>query len=805
MVDPLSLPAAQRAQAVHTYNSTGPGKNKYPKTTNRKRPDWDEVHKQDFIMRNFDWIANRIYNHFAANSGSSLYTPYKHITSLRQAPGASSAKDTLGDMTMGIFPFLGTSGFDAYVEMPNKVWSSLVPFAKVSKVTQRGSKSETVEMQMASHLGVELNQFGTTIEQVMRDRTGRGYGGGIQQLDIEMSGSNIASAKRMYDIKIQYFFSSMAEMFETRKDPVSNTEYQFSDLISKSAHPYEATSDRCDRIKNKKGKGTKEGTKLMLEFGYAELDKNIVPYAGKKGKSDIARTLIKDTAQVVFLNLYKHKVDLKENGTLVVTAEYHGYVEESKNRIDVLSLMAAGQSTKRMNKIKELEYDLCRYRSETKNKTAGGASGGKETEYEERKREEIEKKEEKLKDLRSKAYSYILDQLYNRNQIFGCKLETNNVEPYTLKFKKIPKLYHSHEDYLTDLKETAKEDRLRGGGGIDRSGSTWSKISTFGGMTGNTTEGILRWVYLGSILEIIYELAHKIDPDIQLLLGGIYHYPEKPENKSSALDLYPLAQFPIAMEAFAEWWHHHVLQKGERQRYFLMDFLRDITTGLISGCYEIANFGEKDRDTLPVLPATTFAINSFQTPKPVPRGRRSYIGAAISAEAVETGYSTSSLGRKSTRNSSGNIGRKEAKKNANLLLYANQPPFYQGEKRGTSASDAMRGIWHLRGSNLEGVVRSVKFSHADAKFGTESRMINNGMSSIEASMWGFYNANVELYGCTSFYPGAMVRVSSAEFEPKEADKIGLGGYYRILKVKHKIRQGSFITELECQWEAKGVQ
>ncbi len=296
---------------------------------------------------------------------------------------------------------------------------------------------------------------------------------------------------------------------------------------------------------------------------------------------------------------------------------------------------------------------------------------------------------------------------------------------------------------------------------------------------------------------------HGLDEELQLLVGSILHYPSKPDNKSSSMDLYPLAQFPIAMEAFAEWWHHHVLQRGERQRYFLMDFLRDITTGLVSGCYEIASFGEKDADTLPVMPATTFAINSFQTPKKVPRGRPSYTTAAVKAGAVTTAYRTSpNRGRSSTRNSSGNVSRKSANKNANLLLYANQPPFYQGEKISTSTTDEQRGIWHLRGSNLDGVVRSVKFSHADAKFGTESRMINNGMNSIEASMWGFYNANVELYGCTSFYPGAMVRISSAEFDPRQADSIGLGGYYRILKVKHKIRQGSFITELECQWEAK---
>lgn len=796
----MTNPAQSRLQATNTYKQkTGVA------PVRRKRPDWAEVHKQDFIMRNFDMFATKLYDEFVlpgqGGSGPSAYTNlnYEHITSLKDPPE--------DDVMQGIFPFLGTTGFDAYVEMPNKVFSSLVPFARVSKVVQNNLKNQTVQMQMASHLGIELNQFGTTVESMMTNRASRGYGGGIQQLDIEMSGSNIASAKRMYDIKIQYFFSSMAEMFEERTDSSSGVKYRFADLISKSAHPYENESSRCGGLKNGKPSFSPEaGTKLMLEFGYADLDANITPYEDSPQKSKAARELIKDTVRVVFLNLFKHKVDLKENGTLIVTAEYHGYVEEAKNRIDILSLMASGGGAQ-TKLIRELEYDLCRYRSSSKPKTAGAAASGKETEYDERKRREIEKKEEKLKRLRSEAYSYILDKLYWKNQIFAATLETNNVEPYTLKFKKKPPMLNTDMSSLDDLKKTAKEDRLRGGGGIDRSGSTWSRISTLGGLTGSTTEGIIRWVYLGPILEVIYELVHDVDPDIRLLVGSILHYPTNPKKSKQSLHVYPLARFPIALTAFAEWWHHHVLQRGERQRYFLMDFIRDITTGLVAGCYDIASFGETDANTLPVLPATTFAINSFQSPKRVPTGRHDYVTAAKRAECVTSGYvgsndSKSRSSTQSTRNSSGNKARKKVNENANLLLYANQPPFFEGEKISTKTSDAARGIWHLRGSNLKGVVRSLKFSHADAKFGTEARMINNGMSSIEASMWGFYNANVELFGCTSFYPGAMVRITSAEFDPKEADKIGLGGYYRILKVKHKIRQGSFITELECQWEAK---
>ena len=36
-------------------------------------------------------------------------------------------------------------------------------------------------------------------------------------------------------------------------------------------------------------------------------------------------------------------------------------------------------------------------------------------------------------------------------------------------------------------------------------------------------------------------------------------------------------------------------------------------------------------------------------------------------------------------------------------------------------------------------------------------------------------------------------------------KIGLGGYYRIIKIDNSVSPGSFDTDLDCRWEMFGTE
>ena len=785
----------------------------------RSPVEWDQLHQQDFIMRNFRNFQSVYTDHSERNHWSGHFN---YITSLENPPP--------GDITQGVFPFLGTSGYQAYIDLPSHVLSSLVPYARVYKVDpKQGSKAEVTEMVMAANIGEDLNTFSVakSVDQILTDEASRGVGGGITSIDITMAGANVASAKKMFEIKMEYYFASMKDLFRKRKDGAGN-QYTFADLISKQASPTAANSpaEACDnakKVRQGKASGSGNASKIVLEYGFQELDKNIQPYPDAT-KSKVARKIIQETQKVMYLNLFKHKVDFKENGSLTVTAEYHGYAEESGNKIDIFSAMAKydpNNGVNKLNEIVDLEYDLCRARSAKRTSSSPSANPAtKESEYDKRHRQQIEKKQEKLAKLRTKVYTGFIDTLVQRGKLHTINIKekdlvTEKAETSNGYFKSgvVPKPIPDDPDFADALRKSFEDERAAGGGEVDPRGF-WEWM---GNSFGPSIEGRITWFYLGDIVDYIAELCSEVDSDIHIVLGSFMHFDGERNTYGGkqGFTLLPLARFPISAQAFGDWWFHHVLQKGERTSYYLMDFLRDVLAGLVKGCYEIRTFGQDDRANQVNIQNLTFQVAQFISPEKLATGRHSYRNCARNSGLVTKKFDYGNCGdiETGTRHFDTKTNRRQINGNCNILLWGSPPPFMDDGLKGRRQNqfmfiadkyppDANRGIWTLKSGTTSGIIKKIKFSHSDAKFGAETRMVNNGMSSLEASMWGFYNANVEMYGCQAFYPGSFVRITSAEFEQEEADKIGLGGYYRILKVMHKIRQGSYITEIECQWEAK---
>lgn len=705
-------------------------------------PDWKEIHRQDIIMRNFDLFVE----YHRQKPSPRNYTGIK----------TTSARDT----SLDAYKLVGTKNYESYLKMDSHVFSSLVPMVNIYKV---GKSGNPVLIEMSSDIGSDakaINGSGADkLEVVLKDRLSRGVGGGIRSVSIDLKGSNMASAKSMYEVEIQYFFSSMKDMFANRNG------YRYIDLFSKSAEP---NPDPCSYLKKGKSEPDPHGTRIMLEFGYKE------PPSGAVKLSQKQRDLLKENIKVIFLNIYKHKVDFKENGSVIVTANYMGYVERSMSKIDVFSLLAASNPTTGMkfSEIRQLEYGKCV--AQAKGKKGKKATSTKARQHKEKK--EREKNEKRLKSLRKICYSEIFTKLARDGQIYAMTIKPSEDMDKFYRFKgalaNVGGVSSSISN-LTKRRERAEKQRSEGGGTAAL--HWWHRTTDF------------EWVYLGDVIDQIMSLTKKVDKDINVVLGNInVKYLEAGKKNKTKSNSICLAHFPISAQAWEEWWMHHALQMGERTRYYLSDFLKDILEGLVAGCFDVVTAGKSDQQNSPTLGAVTFSAMPFQTPEELPKGIQSI----------------STLVSKSTQSSRG-PSRRKLGKNANLLVYANHPRFTADKTVGKTTDQKKNnknGIYHLIASDQSGVVKRIKFKHSDAKFGAETRMINQGMNSAEASLWGFYNADVELVGSSAFYPGALVRISSREFTSTQGDKFGLGGYYRVIEVNHKIQDSVFTTELKCQWE-----
>jgi len=129
-------------------------------------------------------------------------------------------------------------------------------------------------------------------------------------------------------------------------------------------------------------------------------------------------------------------------------------------------------------------------------------------------------------------------------------------------------------------------------------------------------------------------------------------------------------------------------------------------------------------------------------------------------------------------------------------------PPQQGELR--EDADNKRGIYHFRAARDKGLVKSIKFKKQDQKYLKEARMVQDGATSTGV-MRERYNANIVMSGFPTLRPGMLAYIPPDSFgigSSSQANELGIGGYYSIIKVLNRI-DGKFETEIECSWQSNG--
>ena len=219
--------------------------------------------------------------------------------------------------------------------------SALVPRILLSK--QENSKSPFIDFHFD-----EFHRGG--LFDVTESQRNRGVGAGIKSIDVNMEGDAVATADRQYKVTMKFYFASIRELFIERES--ENGKYKYEDLITPFRHPVgKKALDPCVQKAQQAMDLWKKGmtTRYKLEFGYAK------PHQSNLFKEN-QLIAIERAKRSIFLNLYKHEVNFEENGTLSITAEYHGYVEKAISRLDVLRM---GLSASEQLDIYNQERGIC--------------------------------------------------------------------------------------------------------------------------------------------------------------------------------------------------------------------------------------------------------------------------------------------------------------------------------------------------------------------------------------------------------------------------------------------------------------
>jgi hypothetical protein len=104
-----------------------------------------------------------------------------------------------------------------------------------------------------------------------------------------------------------------------------------------------------------------------------------------------------------------------------------------------------------------------------------------------------------------------------------------------------------------------------------------------------------------------------------------------------------------------------------------------------------------------------------------------------------------------------------------------------------------------------GIVKKIAFKKSDIPYQREMIARNNGKN-LGTSIKQVYNADVTLFGNNIYYPGDYLYINPIFAFDKGGfvdlqEKLGIGGYYMVIKVNTSISEGGFETKLDCVYQA----
>ena len=125
---------------------------------------------------------------------------------------------------------------------------------------------------------------------------------------------------------------------------------------------------------------------------------------------------------------------------------------------------------------------------------------------------------------------------------------------------------------------------------------------------------------------------------------------------------------------------------------------------------------------------------------------------------------------------------------------------------GNEKADQNRGIYHFKPLHAQAVVRDFGFNRVDMKGATEM-MSKGSVLSQTGIPRSKYNISLTLWGNAHFKIGQRIFVDPSALVGKvdslDNQQLGMGGYYGIISVTHRISSNGFFTDIVARWEKFG--
>ena len=671
-------------------------------------------------------------------------------------------------------------------EIPTHIMTQLTPKFKLFKVMNDagGNLAETefifpMHTDLSRTKNFKKDQGGKpeeTVPSFFDAQFDKGDGCGLKSFTVEFNGTNPAEARNDIKGNMSLYFQSFADFTRKRIDPNGN-EYRFVDLIIQPKPDAEGRAQGSKIISLRQYEPT--FYRIRVEMGYNIPDKlEGISHADLERLQRAVRTMNKS----FFLCMIDHDFNIKNDGTVDMNFTYRAYLETALKSVKFDSLTTPELAKKRIENEVKL-YEIANSQKCTKDelRELQLAIAGSE--------------EEIIFD----SLNSILRRLYRRNKVFNVTIDNEDRKTFLKR------------GFFTSCRfenQASTSNAQDGDLGVVLGGNFLSENPTTD-FKRDASDTTIQFFYFGDLMHTILDTLH--DPDTKkvavglentkIILGSFDFDPyQSKENAGS----YNIANIPVSVDFFSEWFRDNVLnQKSTRRTFPILNFIRSLSNHLVSnGLLESC----VNRTVEQKLIFQTGQISAVNTSRLDPIGSLIDLNNPILDTDVQRNDGNLPL--------NGDVEGSTIQDFYHyIVLNANGSALtYSGV--GKYEDDIKKGRYHVEIGSNRGIVKTVQFSKTDMQYVREARFIRQGIDGL-LQLSSVYTANVEMFGNTLFYPGMELWINPYGFggqyigKPQDganlsggdrslANILGLGGYHTITGVSTTIAPGSFKTNIASQ-------
>jgi hypothetical protein len=327
----------------------------------------------------------------------------------------------------------------------------------------------------------------------------------------------------------------------------------------------------------------------------------------------------------------------------------------------------------------------------------------------------------------------------------------------------------------------------------------------------DVSDGRLRiyYFYLGDLIESVFDIIYnkpqtikgtekgrntevknkKIYEELKMLLGP-FNYFNPLENRSQNIQM---ADIPISLNYFLAWFYDNVV-KLNRDNYVLRQFLGDLCSKLLNNVVSPKRVG--------VLAQSTSYKIRFQS-------------LNVNKNAELNTYWLNTRNQLKERMDTDKLQLKAKVKDATpsknisewLYLYVvGDVEDYLAKESNDDAFNSSNNIPRFYIGGQTGLIKNVTFARTQIPFKFEAALTDQAKTTRRNLLFqDKYDANVELFGNPTLKPGMLIYLDprglglgSINTTSKTGFQyqLGIGGYYRVVRVTNDIGDGIFTTSIQ---------